>query len=431
MPKKPKKNDSLDDINKWIDEMGQREEEKNVFITGLIVERIKEIGKLSPREARSLAQHKKTQRDIELIFAELKRIEEEQIIVLKIIVRKAAETTYNTTLKALNQAENAPNLPPISKNEEVKQVVKEAEKQAVQSFKNVYRTQAFMLRDKTNPKILIPTPLSKTYQKAIDEATHTIITSGERWEKQGQSTNYTQVMRDTVKQLADSGVRVVVTAPDGTETNKVAYESERGRHHTQRLDTAVRRNVLDSVRMVNQNVQNEVGKQFDSDGIEITVHRYPAEDHAPVQGHQFTNEEFNKMQNGEDCKDLQGRIYTGFRRPIGMWNCRHFTFSIICGVFPQTYDDSQLQNILGENEKGYTLPNGKHLTMYQCTQQQRKMETEIRYAKEGKLTAEKAGDIQLATQYEAKVTQLLAKYNAFSRACGLKPKLEKTYVSDY
>ena len=59
------------------------------------------------------------------------------------------------------------------------------------------------------------------------------------------------------------------------------------------------------------------------------------------------------------------------------------------------------------------------------------METEIRYAKEGKLTAEKAGDIQLATQYEAKVTQLLAKYNAFSRACGLKPKLEKTYVIDY
>ncbi len=410
MPKKPKKNDSLDDINKWIDEMGQREEEKNVFITGLIVERIKEIGKLSPREAQNLAQHKKTQRDIELIFAELKRIEKEQIILLKTIVHKVAETTYNTTLRALNQAENAPNLPPINKNEEVKQVVKEAEKQAVQSFKNAYRTQAFMLRDKTNPKILIPTPLSKAYQKAIDEATHTIITSGERWEKKGKSTKVNR---------------------EGTETNKVAYESERGKKHTQRLDTAVRRNVLDSVRMVNQNVQNEVGKQFDSDGIEITVHRYPADDHAPVQGHQFTNEEFNKMQNGEDCKDLQGRIYTGFRRPIGMWNCRHFTFSIICGVFPQTYDDSQLQNILDENEKGYTLPNGKHLTMYQCTQQQRKMETEIRYAKEGKLTAEKAGDIQLATQYEAQVTQLLAKYNAFSRACGLKPKLEKTYVSDY
>ena len=71
MPKKPKKNDSLDDINKWIDEMGQREEEKNVFITGLIVERIKEIGKLSPREAQNLAQHKKTQRDIELIFSVL------------------------------------------------------------------------------------------------------------------------------------------------------------------------------------------------------------------------------------------------------------------------------------------------------------------------------------------------------------------------
>ena len=430
MPKKKKKK-TLDDVNKMVDEMEEREEEKNVFITSIIAERIGDISALTPATVTGLPQLKRTQKDIALIISELERVQNEQIKAIKEIVRTSAEVTYNTTQYALKQSENAPQLPTLSENREVEKVIEQAEKQAVDNFKNEYRTQAFMLRDRTNPKNLIPTSLSKAYQAAVDEATQTIITSGERWAKEGKSTNYTTVMRQTVKQLADSGVRVVVVRKDGTETNKVAYESERLRYHTQRLDTAVKRNVLDSVRMVNQSVQNKVGEQIGADGVEITVHRYPAEDHAPVQGHQFTNEEFAKMQNGEDCKDVQGRTYAGFQRPIGMWNCRHFTFSIICGVFPQTYNDEQLADILKENDKGYTLPNGKHLTMYQCTQQQRKMETEIRYAKEGKITAEKAGDSQLADEFQARVVELLNDYRAFSNACGLSIKPKNIFVQGY
>lgn len=426
----PKEN-SLDDVNKIIDSIAKREEEKSAFVLSIIAKRIKDISKLNPKSVLSLSQLKRTAEDINLILEEMRRVEQEQIKAIKHAVKKSAEITYNTTRNTLIQAQNAPKLPPLKDNKDITDIIKTAQKEAVKAFKNEYQTQAFMLRDRKNPKILKPTKLSKAYQRAVDEATEIIATAGRRWAEQEKSTNYTQTIRQTVKDLCDSGVRVVVQTDGYAETKKVAYESERLRYHTQRIDTAVRRNILDSVRMVNQSVQNKVGEQIGADGVEITVHRYPAEDHAEVQGHQFSKEEFDKMQNGEDCKDIQGRTYTGFQRPIGMWNCRHFTFSIICGVFPQTYDDKQLKDILVENEKGYTLPNDKHLTMYQCTQKQRTIETAIRYAKEGKITAEKAGDTQLAAEYESKVNKLLAEYKTFSKACGLKPKLDRTYVPNY
>ena len=73
----------------------------------------------------------------------------------------------------------------------------------------------------------------------------------------------------------------------------------------------------------------------DADGKEITVHANPAQDHQFVQGHQFTNEEYEKLQGEDDVsfKDVQGRRYEHFDRHIGTLNCRHFTYSIIIGFY--------------------------------------------------------------------------------------------------
>lgn len=429
MPKKKKK--SLDDVNRLVDNIAQKESEKSLFVTSMIAERIGEIANLTPSTTLTLLQLKRTRDDIALINSMIEEIQNEQIKAIKEAIRMSGEVTYQTTRDTLKQPGVAVELPPLSENKQVEKVIEEVQKEAVESFKNEYRTQAFMLRDRKNPENLIPTKLSEAYQSAVDEATQAIINAPKTYSETGRAKNYTTIMRQTIRQLVKSGIRVVVVSENGIETNKVAYESERLRYHTQRLDTAVKRNVMDSVRMVNQAVQNEVGKQIGSDGVEITVHQYPAPDHAPVQGHQFTNEEFEKMQNGEKCVDIQGRRYSGFKRPIGMWNCRHFTFSILCGVFPQTYSDEQLEEILKANEKGYTLSNGKHLTMYQCTQRQRKYETEIRYAKEGKISAEKAGDEELADEFQATVMQLLKEYQAFSKACGLVIKPKNIFVHGY
>jgi len=267
-----------------------------------------------------------------------------------------------------------------------------------------------MIRDLANPSVLKATSIAKTYQSVVDEAIQAA---------QSGIVDYNTAMRRTMKQLVESGLRVV------------SYNPESGRKYSQRLDTAVRRNILDGIRQVNQGVQDEVGRQFGADGKEITVHAFSAPDHEPVQGHQFSNEEYDKLQNNEPFTDYRGNRFDAIARPIGFWNCRHFTFSIILGVMKPTYSDEQLKQFIDKNNEGYTTSTGKHMTMYECTQYQRQLETKIRKAKDGQMAAQAAGDMSLAQEYRAKIVNLTNQYKQFSKSCGLNAHTEKMTIAGY
>ena len=77
------------------------------------------------------------------------------------------------------------------------------------------------------------------------------------------------------------------------------------------------------------------------------------------------------------------------------------------------------------------MKDGKHLTMYQCTQVQRTYETAIRYAKEGYMMAKKAGNTQLQDKYEAKLADLNKQYNQFSKDCGLTKQRKRAVVTGF
>ena len=280
----------------------------------------------------------------------------------------------------------------------------------VKEYNSLVQTSAFMLRDPSNPKILVPTTLSQTYKQVIDEAVRAVSLKNIPFET---------VMRGTIMQLVNSGIR------------SVSYNTKNGGIYTQRLDSAVRRSILSGVHNVVQEAQKILGEEIGADGIELSAHINPAEDHEEVQGHQFTNEQFDLMQNGYDCKDIEGNTYAGFDRPIGWWNCRHIAYSIIIGQKKQRYSNEKLNDIIQSNHKGYTLPNGKHLTMYDCTQEQRKMETEVRTMKDGQVMARALNDRQLAEYYQAKINACMNRYNTFSEACGLPIYLRKMQVSGY
>ena len=74
---------------------------------------------------------------------------------------------------------------------------------------------------------------------------------------------------------------------------------------------------------------------------------------------------------------------------------------------------------------------GKHYTIYEGSQLQRKLETEVRYAKEEQLTAAAYGDAAWATQAQNKVRVLKEKYVSVSEAAGLPVKSERMGVSGY
>lgn len=200
--------------------------------------------------------------------------------------------------------------------------------------------------------------------------------------------------------------------------------------NTGRLDTVTENEIDNSIKELSQQVQDEVGKQFGADGKELSVHAFPAPDHAPVQGHVFYNEEYDKMQNGEDFEDVDGNSFIGFERAIGMWNCRHFAFSVVVGVHPRNYTQKQLNEILANNDKGYKY-KGKHFTMYECTQLQRRYEREIRKAKDGYIVSKAGNDKELMNKYHSRVNKYMNEYKAFSKGCGLRIKYNRIYVEGY
>lgn len=392
-------------IEKLIQPLIYRQEKINLYVIKKIAERVKEIGTLLPSDVYKIERLLKSGNDVKEISAELSRLTALQVRDINNIIISVAKDAY-TDLEPFFLYRELDFIP-FAKNEQLQKVVESISRQTIETYENLSKAQAFMIRDLKNPKKLIPTSISKTYYSVIDEAVQA---------SQSGVTDYNTAIRRTMKQLVNSGIR------------NVTYHPESGRTYTQRLDTAVRRNILGGIRAINQGVQDVTGEQFGADGKEITVHENSALDHEPIQGHQFTSDEFDKLQNGERFRDVSGKVFEPIDRAIGTLNCRHFTFSIIVGVTKPIYTEDQLKAFIKRNHEGYTLPNGKHLTMYECTQVQRDYELKIRQAKEGREVAKTSGDLKLEEEYSAKIHKLIEQYKSFSNACGLKPKFTKTNI---
>ena len=381
-----------------IDKLLARQQKINTFVIRKIAGRVKDIGELLPSDVMSLKQLQMSSQDLKEITEQIALITRLQMRDIKQLIEDIALSMYEDA-KDMYVFRNM-NIIPFEKNEHLQRVIKAVEKQTLGEYSNLSKAQAFMIRNRRTSKF-IATPIAKTYQEVIDTAiqsTHQGIT------------DYHTSMCNTLKELNESGIKMI------------SYDTPSGRPYVQSAEAAVRRNILDGVRAINQGVQDEIGKQTNADGKEITVHLNSAPDHEPVQGHQFTNKEFDKLQNAESFQDVNGNKFAPIERAIGTLNCRHFTYSIIVGLNKPNYTQKQLDQMIANNHKGYTLVNGKHLTLYECSQMQRQYERNIRKMKTGEKMAKEAGDQQLQDYYVNKKNKLLEQYQKFSNGCNLRVK---------
>lgn len=248
---------------------------------------------------------------------------------------------------------------------------------------------------------------------SIKDAIHNVIQSAKSSISAGK--NKFIVFRNKLLELANSGIRIAIS--NGKKLIK-----------SRRIDIALNQELNLACRDTQLGVFNVVGEQISANGVEISAHIFPAPDHAPVQGHQFTNDNFERMQSGLDFSDVEGHHYNGFERPIYGINCKHVTKPIIVGLTPQRYSEKQLQTILMQNDKGYTLSNGVHKTMYECTQIQRRLEVEIRKIKTSMLLANNVGDKDLYNKLKADLAQKISQYYLFTQQTGLPLKLERLEI---
>lgn len=366
----------------------------NTKVLEKLGEAIKKFDGISPTVAHKIAQQLKYGTDIDDLMAELSRLSEKSIKDIEEAFDLVAEENV-AFAEVYAKAKNM-EFVDYKDNDQLKRLVKGIAGETNATFKNISRTKAigFVLKDKNGNKIF--KDLKKTYIDLIDEAVFNVETG---------VSDYQSAMRVVIKQLADSGVKI--------HEEKVGYPSG----YNRRIDSSVRQNVLTGVRKINITTQKIVGRQYGADGIEISAHSPCAEDHLSIQGKQFSNKEFKKLN-------------ASLERPIGEYNCRHFVFSIVLGVNQPSYSDKML-NQMNKESKNIIEYEGNKYTKYEATQVQRKLETEIRKQKDIQIMAKAGGNKELVKESQQKITQLTHKYKELSKISGLPTRMDRLKVAKY
>jgi hypothetical protein len=273
--------------------------------------------------------------------------------------------------------------------------------QTLDTFRNLTASMGFLV-DAGRTML----PPAKAYQHALDAA-EMMIQSG--------AISYNEAIKRSVKELADSGIKVV------------DYESG----HRDQIDVAARRAVMTGVSQICAKYTEQSAEYLETPYFEVSAH-FGARDvpgPSPWSSH--------KEWQGKVYSIRAGDIYPSIYEVCGLGavdglegaNCRHRRFPWVEGVSERTYTDEQLEHI--DDGHGCTF-DGKDYTAYEATQMQRRIERTVRKLKREKAAYKAAGLHEDETAVNIRLRRLNAKYKAFSAEAGLpeQPERMRVYFTD-
>lgn len=374
-------------IERLAEVLVDRIEELNATILEEVGGAIRKIGTLSPSKAQQLVQTLKYGASYEKIVKKLAEITDLNVKQIEEIFEEVAKRNQMFAKQFYDY--RGKDFTPYEQNMALQQQVKAMARLTVDSYMGLSRNSAFMTIE-NGRKVF--TPLSEIYNRTIDKAILSV--------SQGKEA-YNTAMRKTMRELAKNGIRTVDYASG----------------YSRRLDSAVRSNMLEGLRELSNEIQRQFGEEFGADGVEISVHEHPAEDHEDIQGGQYSKEEFEVLNSS-------------LERPISTLNCYHYIFSIVLGVSKPQYSKEQLKNINKDNKEGFEF-EGKHYSLYEGTQLQRNIETKIRQFKDRQIGARAMDDMEEVDKCQKNIRMLTSKYNELSKISGLPTKKQRMTVSGY
>lgn len=404
-------------IEKVIDRVVIRIEETNTYVLKKMGESVAKLRTLTPTQAQQLVQIMRYGGDYDKIAKALAKMSQLNIKDIYKIFEEVAKSDYRFA-KQFYKYRNVKYIP-YEQNNALKDQVDAIATLTAKTYNNITGSLGFAT--KVNGKTVY-TDIARTYQNMLDRAVFSIT--------EGKDTFDNEVYK-IIKELASSGIKTI------------DYASGR----SYRVDSAVRTALSDGIKNLHMQLNEEFGKQYDADGVEISVHIHPAPDHMYVQGKQFSKEQFYNFQHDLEATSEDGKVFpansveTGRdRRSIGQYNCYHYTKNIVLGVSKPAYTKEELQEIINKNEKGFDF-DGKHYTLYDGSQLQRKIELELRKQKDTQIMAkasyetakldEKQKYIDLINESQSKITKLTKKYRDLNEVSGLKSQLDRARVVEY
>lgn len=301
---------------------------------------------------------------------------------IQTLLTQSAEVGYRFDLDRLPTAAAVP----FEENPVLQQIVRAAVELAREDFTNI--TQTLGMVDPYGNAL----PLQDAYRSACDFAFQQVSTG---------AADYNTAIRRAVKNLTAKGVRTIDYA-SGVHTS---------------LEAAVRRSVMGGLGLMQEQIAQYNYDAMGCDGWEISAHAASAPDHEPIQGRQYSDAAYEALNNS-------------LVRRIGTLNCGHTAFPIILGVSTPQYTPEELEKLRADNKKGVTI-DGRHYTMYEATQVQRRLETAIRTQKRRILADEATGDKEKLLTDQIKYRRLEQEYKRFSDAAGLRTQQERMELAGF
>ncbi len=298
------------------------------------------------------------------------------------LLTQSAEVGYNFDLK------NLPHVDAVSfaENTAIQEIVSTGVKMAQDDLSNMVQTLGFVTQ---NGKA---EPLTEAYRQVCDFAFQKVATGAQ---------DYNSAIRQAVKGLAERGI--------------VSIDYESGRSIS--MEAAVRRNVMSALGTMQAEISQRNHDDLGCDGWEISAHMASAPDHEPIQGKQFSDEAYTRLNNA-------------LVRRIGTLNCGHAAFPIILGINEPQYSPEELEQFRKANKDGIEY-EGRHYTMYEATQHQRKLERAIRNRKRRILIDEALGDKEQLAVDQTRLVILNGEYARFTKAARLRSQRERASVAGF
>lgn len=277
---------------------------------------------------------------------------------------------------------------PYEQNEQLQQLVNGLIQQSNDELYNITRSMGFMVDMGGGRKVF--SPLSDYYNQYLDNAILE-ITSG--------AFDYNTVIRRVVGQMTNSGLRTVDYAS--------GYSS--------RCDVAARRAIMTGLSQLTGHISQTNAQKLHTEYFEIDWHAGARPSHRTWQGKVWSYRELVTVCGLGTVTGLQGA------------NCYHEYYPFIPGISERQFSDKWLaeQNRKEDRQKVF---KGKEYTLYEATQRQRYLETNMRAQRQKVKLLQQAGasqdDIMLARcKYQAQLDE----YKAFCERMGLQEQRERIY----
>lgn len=298
------------------------------------------------------------------------------------LLTQSAKTGYSFDMSRFPTAQAIP----LSANSSLQQILDATVKLARDDMTNITNTMGFIGPDG------VCRELTDAYVQACDFAFQKVSTGAQ---------DYVSAIRDATRNLAERGIRTI------------DYKS--GFHMS--IEAAVRKCVMGGMGLMQEQISQQNHDDLGCDGWEISAHGGSAPDHEPIQGKQYSDKAYKRLNDS-------------LKRRIGTLNCGHAAFPIIMGVSEPTYTEAELEAFKQENEKGVTF-DGRHYTIYEATQRQRKFERAIRKQKNRILVDKATEDTEKLQTDQIRLVRLRQEYARFSKGVDLPMQYERAEVPGF